>query len=241
MLKREELTAERIEQIVQDARNAGYDFFLSAEEREASLSQALTRYAPGEEAWVFAYGSLMWNPALEFAESTACLVDGWHRSFCFWTPLGRGTPELPGLMLARERGGSSEGIAYRLAPHQVRSELTILWNREMLAGFYKPQWVTTSLRDGRTVTAVAFEVDTAHCQYCGDLPVEQQAHHIAFAEGRRGACRDYLANTAAHARALGIHDPYIEDMVARVKHLRGEDVVPSVPPSPTDAAAVSQG
>jgi cation transport protein ChaC len=78
------------------------------------------------------------------------------------------------------------------------------------------------------VTAVTFEVDPAHCQYCGDLPVDKQAHHIAFAEGRRGPCRDYLANTAAHARALGIHDPYIEDMVARVAHLRGEDVVPPV-------------
>ena len=42
MLKREELTAERIEQIVEDARKAGYDFFLSAEEREASLEQALS-------------------------------------------------------------------------------------------------------------------------------------------------------------------------------------------------------
>ena len=77
MLKREELTAERIEQIVADARKAGYDFFLSAEEREASLKQALARYAPGEEAWVFAYGSLMWNPAIEFAEQHPCLVEGW--------------------------------------------------------------------------------------------------------------------------------------------------------------------
>jgi cation transport protein ChaC len=229
LLKREELTAERIAQIVEDARKAGYDFFLTAEQRAASLEQALTRYAPGEEAWVFAYGSLMWNPALEFSESSACRVQGWHRSFCFWTPLGRGTPELPGLMLALERGGACEGMAYRLAPDQVRSELAILWNREMLAGFYRPAWVPAILRDGRTVTAVTFEVDTAHCQYCGDLPVERQAHHIAFAEGRRGACRDYLANTSAHARTLGIHDPYIEDMVARVAHLRGEDVVPSAP------------
>jgi glutathione-specific gamma-glutamylcyclotransferase len=230
LLKREELTAERIELIVRDARAAGYDFFLSAEDRAASLREALTRYAPGDEAWVFAYGSLMWNPALEFAESSACHVEGWHRSFCFWTPLGRGTPELPGLMLALERGGACEGIAYRLAPEQVKSELAILWNREMLAGFYKPQWVPATLRDGRTVTAVTFEVDTGHCQYCGDLPVDKQAHHIAFAEGRRGACRDYLANTAAHARALGIHDPYIEDMVARVAHLRGEDAASSLPP-----------
>jgi cation transport protein ChaC len=106
----------------------------------------------------------------------------------------------------------------------------------MLAGFYRPEWVPATLSDGRTVTAVIFEVDTTHCQYCGGLSVEKQAHHIAFAEGRRGACRDYLANTAAHARALGIHDPYIEDMVTRVAHLRGEDVAPSVSPVTATAA-----
>ena len=94
MLKREELSSERIEQIVADARKAGYDFFLTQEEREASLREALKQYGPGEEAWVFAYGSLMWNPALEYAETVPCEVEGWRRSFCFWVPLGRGTPEL---------------------------------------------------------------------------------------------------------------------------------------------------
>ena len=231
MLKRDDLDPERINQIVADARKAGYDFFLTQEEREASLQQALERYAPGEEAWIFAYGSLMWNPALEFAEASACHVEGWRRSFCFWMPLGRGTPELPGLMLALEEGGGCEGIAYRIAPDRVRSELAILWNREMLAGSYQPRWVPTKLRDGRVVTAVTFVVDTKHCQYCGDLPIERAAHHIAFAEGRRGPCRDYLANTVAHARALDIHDPYIEELAERVAGLRGHDVEPSVPPA----------
>lgn len=77
--------------------------------------------------------------------------------------------------------------------------------------------------------AITFVVDTAHCQYCGDLPIERAAHHIAFAEGRRGACRDYLANTVAHARALHIHDPYIEELVERVASLRdGTYVIPTV-------------
>ncbi|CAN5906479.1 gamma-glutamylcyclotransferase [soil metagenome] len=232
MLTREELTSEKIDQIVADAHKAGYHFFLSSAEREASLNTAMVRYPAGEEAWVFAYGSLMWNPAMEFAEVQPCRVEGWRRSFCFWTPLGRGTPELPGLMLGLESGGSCEGIAYRLAPHQVRSELGILWNREMLAGVYQPQWVPTRLRDGRTVTAVTFVVDTAHCQYCGDLPIERAAHHIAFAEGRRGACRDYLANTVAHARALDIEDSYIEELVLRVSALRDDSfVIPTVQPT----------
>lgn len=237
MLTREELSSDRIDQIVADARKAGYDFFLTSEEREASLNKALSRCTPGEEVWVFAYGSLMWNPALEFAEAMPSSVEGWRRSFCFWTPLGRGTPELPGLMLALEGGGSCEGIAYRLAPDQVRSELAILWNREMLSGVYQARWVPTRLRDGRTVTAVTFVVDTAHCQYCGDLPMERAAHHIAFAEGRRGACRDYLTNTAEHARSLGIHDPYIEELVQRVSDLRGESIAA---PVPADAEAVGE-
>ncbi len=229
MLKREELTSENIDQIVAEARKAGYHFFLSSEEREASRKVAMQHHRPGDELWVFAYGSLMWNPAIEYSEAQPCRVDGWRRSFCFWTPMGRGTPELPGLMLALEQGGRCEGIAYRLAPQQVDSELQLLWNREMLAGVYQAQWVSTLLRDGRTVTAVTFVIDTAHCQYCGDLPIERAAHHIAFAEGRRGACRDYLANTAAHARALHIHDPYIEELVERVAALRGDGyVVPTV-------------
>jgi cation transport protein ChaC len=229
LLKREDFSTEQIDQIVADARKAGYDFFLSSEERAASLQEALTRYPAGEEAWVFAYGSLMWNPVIEFAEQQPCIVDGWRRSFCFWMPMGRGTPELPGLMLALERGGRCEGIAYRLTPDQVQSEFGILWNREMLAGAYQPCWVPTRLRDGRTITAVTFEIDPDHCQYCGDLPIERAAHHIAFAEGRRGACRDYLANTAAHTRALDIHDPYIEELVERVGTLRGAYVIPTVP------------
>lgn len=228
MLTREDLSTERVDQLVADARKAGYHFFLSAEQREASLKEALASIPPDQDVWVFAYGSLMWNPAIEFTDSQACTVDGWRRSFCFWMPMGRGTPELPGLMLALEQGGTCEGIAYRLSPEQVRSELGLLWNREMLAGVYQPAWVPTKLRDGRTVTAVTFAIDTSHCQYCGDLSMERTAHHIAYAEGRRGACRDYLANTAAHARALDIHDPYIEELVQRVAGLRHEYVVPTV-------------
>ena len=153
--------------------------------------------------------------------------------------MGRGTPELPGLMLALEQGGGLRG--HRLSPgaaagrERARPSCGIArcWPASTSRA-----WVPTTLRDGRTVTAVTFVVDTAHCQYCGDLPIERAAHHIAFAEGRRGACRDYLANTAAHARALHIHDPYIEELVERVSDLRdGAYVIPTVQ---TDGEAVGE-
>ena len=41
---------------------------LSDAEIEADLDATLTRHAPGEDVWLFGYGSLMWNPAIEFAE-----------------------------------------------------------------------------------------------------------------------------------------------------------------------------
>jgi cation transport protein ChaC len=59
--------------------------------------------------------------------------------------------------------------------------------------------------------------------------MERAAHHIAFAEGRRGACRDYLTNTAEHAHSLGIHDPYLQEMVALVARLREQPVPLSAP------------
>jgi cation transport protein ChaC len=59
---------------------------------------------PGEDFWVFAYGSLMWNPGFPFLESHPALVRGYHRSFCVESTHYRGTKEKPGLVLsARSR------------------------------------------------------------------------------------------------------------------------------------------
>src|SRR3546814_2176311 len=61
--------------------------------------------------------------------------------YCLWTPLGRGTPDNPGLMLGLDRGGSCRGIAYRLPPGRIEEELSIVWAREMLTDGYRPVWV----------------------------------------------------------------------------------------------------
>ena len=99
----------------------------------------------------------------------------------------------------------------------------------MLAGIYQPPGCRRRCATAAPSPPSPSSSTPAHCQYCGDLPIERAAHHIAFAEGRRGACRDYLANTAAHARALRIHDPYIEELVERVADLRdGAYVIPTV-------------
>ena len=40
------------------------------------------RQERGADMWLFGYGSLMWNPAIDYAEHRAGWVRGWHRRFC---------------------------------------------------------------------------------------------------------------------------------------------------------------
>ena len=53
----------------------------SAEQRAASLAATLACRPDEGPVWIFGYGSLMWNPALEFTESCTGTLVGWHRAF----------------------------------------------------------------------------------------------------------------------------------------------------------------
>ena len=52
---------------------------LSEEDREASLDATLQAQPAAGDVWLFAYGSLIWNPAFEFADRHPALIRGWHR------------------------------------------------------------------------------------------------------------------------------------------------------------------
>jgi len=117
-------------------------------ERAESRARILAGIEPDEDIWVFGYGSLMWNPAFHYLERRPALLHGWHRSFCLWTPLGRGSPDAPGLVLGLDRGGSCCGIAYRIAAADRDTELALLWQREMVADGYTPRWAAVRCREG---------------------------------------------------------------------------------------------
>src|SRR5258707_14273485 len=71
-------------------------------EIRASLARMLETRPVAGPTWVFAYGSLLWNPAFEFVERRVGIVHGYHRRFSLWAPPGRRTPHRPGLMAALE-------------------------------------------------------------------------------------------------------------------------------------------
>lgn len=163
--------------------------------------------APGADLWVFAYGSLMWNPGFPYAEHQRGVLRGYHRRFCVSSHRYRGTPERPGLVLGLDRGGCCRGIAFRVAADRVPETLDYLWDREMISRVYRPKMLPVRLAGGTAlVRACTFVVDRTHRQYCGCLSTEAMAERIARCAGERGPNLEYLANTVGHLAELGIHD-----------------------------------
>jgi cation transport protein ChaC len=191
---------------------------LSEAEFERSFAGALARWDGAGDVWLFGYGSLMWNPVIHFAEQRPALLRGYHRQFCLWVHLGRGTPERPGLMLALDRGGSCHGVAFRIRAAQAREELALVWQREMLSGAYRPRWVTVETASGAE-RALTFTVNRAHLRYAGRLGEDAVALRLACAGGSLGPCRDYLLSTARHLAEIGVRDSYIERLARRVAAL----------------------
>ncbi len=219
-LAREHFTEERIMALATELARGGHLAILDLAAREASRKETLARLKPGQDLWVFGYGSLMWNPALELAETRSALLTGYHRSFCIWTPIGRGSPEQPGLMLALEAGGRCRGLAMRIAADLIEPESQIVWRREMITGSYLPRWVRVRTDQGQ-IDAVTFVVDRKHRRYAGRLPLERQVAHIALAEGRLGRCRDYLNNLVWHLDRSGVRDGPMHRLLGLVEAYRG--------------------
>jgi cation transport protein ChaC len=160
------------------------------------------------DLWVFGYGSLLWNPGFAHVETVLATLDGYHRSFCMRSIHHRGTEQDPGLVLALDAlaGAACRGMAFRVAPAAHDATLSALRERELISSAYFETVLPVTLDDGRRIEAVAYVIDPDHGQYCGGLPLTEQAEIIARAAGGRGANREYLFNTADHLAELGIED-----------------------------------
>ncbi|QIE45484.1 gamma-glutamylcyclotransferase [Pseudohalocynthiibacter aestuariivivens] len=171
--------------------------------------------------WVFGYGSLVWNPGFETEEQVIATLPGYTRSFCMRSIHHRGTDANPGLVLALDEGpeAACQGVALSVPGDQQDAVLAYLRERELVSSAYLERMLDVQLADGRQVTAVAYVVDRDHVQYCGGLPLEEQAQIIARAVGGRGPNTEYLYNTASHLTALGIDDADLCWLSARVRDI----------------------
>jgi cation transport protein ChaC len=223
-LKREDFTPERIAAYAKLVESAGLGYtFLSQEEREANRAAFLAAHPPGTDLWLFGYGSLMWNPAVETAEARAARIEGFQRSFSLTLAFGRATPERPGLMLVVVEGGSCAGVAWRIPADKIASETHILWMREMLSGAYRPVWLDLDFGEGAQARGFTFAAQPGHPRLEPGLDFETTAQRIARAEGERGTNRDYLFQCTDALSRFGIADDGIARLDARVRAILAEN------------------
>ena len=161
---------------------------------------------PRQGFWVYGYGSLMWRPGFDFAERCIATLHGYSRRLCVYSHNHRGTPEKPGLVMGLAAGGSCRGVAHRVAPEQSASVYAYLTDREQITKVYLESVHSVSLEDGRRVDSLVYLVDRSHRQFAGTLPRDELLRLVRQGHGRSGPCRDYIRNTAAHLRELGIRD-----------------------------------
>ena len=165
---------------------------------------------------MFGYGSLIYNPIIDYSQRAIASIYGYHRRFCLWTKIGRGSPNCPGLVLSLDRGGSCKGVAFQLNPQNAISELDLLWRREMMTMAYQPRLLflhtDTGLKRG-----LAFVSNPARLNYAPPMPFELTVRVVANAVGFYGPCRDYLYDTVKGIKARGICEHQLEKLAAAVQ------------------------
>lgn len=159
-----------------------------------------------DDLWVFAYGSLMWRPDFDYVERVPGLLRGVHRALCVYSTRYRGTPERPGVVLGLDHGGSCQGIVFRVEAARVAATRAYLTEREMVNRVYREAMRPVRLADGRQVNALAYIVDRRHQQYARGLDRAHLVDLIRKGHGLGGPCKDYVLNTLASLREIGIDD-----------------------------------
>ena len=169
------------------------------------------------DLWIFAYGSLMWDPAFHFAEVRRGRVSGYARRFILKDTFGaRGTPETPGLMAALNEGHGCEGLVFRIASDVAGHESGMFWRRELIAYAYKPVFAKVETQFG-PVEALTVIADRTSDYIRPDLTREEQVRYIATGKGFLGTSLQYVENIVGHFAALEIEDDEVAELLAEAR------------------------
>jgi len=219
MLTRADLESDRLLKLFRQANPSAR--VLSDAEREASLKSMLRLRPVGADVWLFGYGSLIWNPIVQFEERHVARLHGYHRRFCLWSHVNRGSLQKPGLVLGLDSGGSCRGVVFRIRNDRAEDELRLLWRREMLLGSYCPRWLKVDA-GGRELSAIAFIVRRDHPSYAGRLPIETVLKIMVSARGFLGTPAEYLHETIRGLLEHGVRDAYLLDLRKRILAMHPE-------------------
>jgi cation transport protein ChaC len=139
--------------------------------------------------YVFAYGSLMWNPGFPVERSEVGLLRGWRRSWCVKSTFYRGSAENPGYVLGLKRDGMCLGTVHAVEVSTAEDIVRALDLREMRETGYTRQVLLVDL-NGKTVNAIVYTSEDL------DEPSPEALHRaVVSAAGHGGSNLDYIERT----------------------------------------------
>ena len=196
--------------------NGSPPFPVHDEATREGLRRATLREHEGD-LWVFAYGSLIWDPALIFTEVRRAYAPHHARRFILEdTYGGRGTVEAPGLMAALDAGAGCHGLCYRIAAEAVEHETEILFRRELMGPGYDAAFIPVVM-EGTRARALSFLADLDSGLINPDLPRETQIRYAATGTGFLGSSYDYVRGIVDHLHDMAIPDPELDALLADVE------------------------
>jgi cation transport regulator ChaC len=168
------------------------------------------------DAWIFAYGSLLWRPDFDFVERRAGRVDGWSRRFWQASTDHRGVPEAPGRVVTLEADPRAHcwGLAYRVAAETVSRVLAMLDHRER-GGFDRVD-LEVDLRGGTVtlVRAVTYVAGPDNPNYLGPAPLPEIVTQVRRSRGPSGSNLEYAVRLAETLRAHDLEDAHVFELAA---------------------------
>ncbi len=168
--------------------------------------------------WLFAYGSLVYRPAIPFAERVPAILSGYARRFWQGSTDHRGVPGAPGRVVTLIPAPEERctGVAYRVDEQHREQVLYDLDVREQ--GGYDRVIAPLVDRSGRTITdeALVYIATSQNPNWLGDAPLDQIAAQIRSSVGPSGPNVEYVVELAKALRALEADDPHVFALEALV-------------------------
>lgn len=171
----------------------------------------------------------MWRPGFRYSRVEHARLTGFSRSFCVYSVHHRGTEGRPGLVLGLDRGGTCEGLAYRVDEADLAETAAYLAAREQVNGVYREAHLPVTLLNAEReqVTALTYIVERAHPSYASRLPLQVQARLIRGASGLSGDNITYALNTISHLNTIGIRERSLDRLAVLIGPLvSAQPVIP---------------
>lgn len=158
-----------------------------------------------QDLWVFAYGSLIWNPDVPCCERRVGHIEGWSRRFYQGSVDHRGDARRPGRVatLTRDEHARCSGVAFRVPAAHRDAALRRLDDRELVRGGYQRESVRfTPVAGGAPSEVLVYAATEDNALYLGPAAEQSIADDVRVATGRCGANADYVVHLCQSLRSL---------------------------------------